>query len=349
MKVTPAKNVRKIQSLAVLFVVFATMGVFNETHAANFSFSRGLRLGMSGEDVRQLQILLNTDARTQISTYGAGSPGHESAYFGRLTQSAVIRFQNIHADEVLTPNGLSTGTGFVGPSTIMALGKITSPSITGSGTPYSTSTPVYREYKQIPIASTTSIVTANLTNSNLRNLNIFLSDVDRVSSNHGATPTEIAIIKSQIVKDVSTTTDLHNAFIKLAKDRYLQSLQSLQSKSLFSDTLAHIGKILKVTFFPKSVHAQSDTSGFGGELYYAYYCTCSQNWLLDIEPLPPDYVNLLGYNTGSEIYLSNNLPYAENILGNYEEGGTCSTYIGTGCATVYQEGVITPTVGSSPL
>ncbi len=43
--------------------------------------------------------------------------GLVTGYFGSLTQSAVIRFQEKYSSEILLPLGLSSGTGYVGPST----------------------------------------------------------------------------------------------------------------------------------------------------------------------------------------------------------------------------------------
>jgi len=73
------------------------------------TFTRTLRYGMRGNDVKCLQALLNVTPQT----------GH----FGRLTRAAVIKFQEENASEILAPLGLTKGTGIVGPSTRAVLNK----------------------------------------------------------------------------------------------------------------------------------------------------------------------------------------------------------------------------------
>jgi hypothetical protein len=75
---------------------------------SGYQFTRNLSAGTSGEDVRQLQIKLNSEGFT-ISQTGSGSSGNETTYFGELTRQAVVKYQ--------VAKGISPAVGFVGPVT----------------------------------------------------------------------------------------------------------------------------------------------------------------------------------------------------------------------------------------
>lgn len=79
------------------------------------SFTRYLSIGMTGSDVKALQEILIEEGVWQRTDIGA------TGYFGPITKAAVIRYQERYASEILAPWGLTSGTGFVGPSTLAHL------------------------------------------------------------------------------------------------------------------------------------------------------------------------------------------------------------------------------------
>ena len=69
---------------------------------------RNLELGMTGNDVKLLQQLLNSQGFV-VSKSGAGSPGNETTLFGSLTKNALAAYQS--------KNGITPASGYFGPVT----------------------------------------------------------------------------------------------------------------------------------------------------------------------------------------------------------------------------------------
>jgi peptidoglycan hydrolase-like protein with peptidoglycan-binding domain len=67
---------------------------------------------MTGDDVKALQIYLNTHGYT-ITSSGPGSSGQETNRFGGLTRAALAKFQK--------GKGISPAAGYFGPKTRAAM------------------------------------------------------------------------------------------------------------------------------------------------------------------------------------------------------------------------------------
>ena len=112
-----AKIAEILVQVAVLQEQLAGLGTEVKVECTITSFARNLKQGMSGNDVKCLQIILNSSADTKITLTGEGSAGKETTYFGSLTRAAVIKFQEKYASEILVPSGLTKGTGFIASAT----------------------------------------------------------------------------------------------------------------------------------------------------------------------------------------------------------------------------------------
>ena len=84
---------------------------------ASFQLKSDMKKGAQGMEVQELQKCLAKDPEVYPEA-------NTSGYFGTLTHEAVIRFQEKYADEILTPVGLSSGTGTVGRSTRAKLNEL---------------------------------------------------------------------------------------------------------------------------------------------------------------------------------------------------------------------------------
>ncbi|MDP4020975.1 MAG: peptidoglycan-binding protein, partial [Candidatus Adlerbacteria bacterium] len=80
----------------------------DETTLSSFVFTRDLEVGVTGDDVRALQVFLNTNVYVLAET-GPGSPGNETLMFGALTRAALARYQ--------AANDISPAIGYFGPIT----------------------------------------------------------------------------------------------------------------------------------------------------------------------------------------------------------------------------------------
>ncbi len=85
-----------------------------QTSNAKYVFTRSLKQGDSGADVKALQVFLNNNGFT-ITTKGAGSKGNEGTFFGAQTKAALIRFQ--------IAKNIKPAIGNFGPLTRGVVGK----------------------------------------------------------------------------------------------------------------------------------------------------------------------------------------------------------------------------------
>ena len=76
------------------------------------TFNINLRVGDRSDEVRELGIALDKEGFAVVLSDKARDP-----LFNESFASAVVGFQEKYKSEILTPNGLQRGTGYVGPST----------------------------------------------------------------------------------------------------------------------------------------------------------------------------------------------------------------------------------------
>ncbi len=118
------------------------------TPAFATTFTTPLQVGTTHPEVKLLQQFLNAHHFT-ITPSGPGSPGNETEKFGALTKSALARFQEAYASDILTPVGLTHGTGYFGPSTLKKVNEL----LAGQATPSTPTPPTQASAPTLPTAS----------------------------------------------------------------------------------------------------------------------------------------------------------------------------------------------------
>ncbi|MFA6340877.1 MAG: peptidoglycan-binding domain-containing protein [Candidatus Paceibacterota bacterium] len=96
-------------------VILGTNPSTTSSETVETVFTRTLNVGSSGRDVMALKKIISLEFNTSIES---------SATFSEQTKTGVINLQEKYATELLIPNGLSAGTGVVGPSTIGKLNQL---------------------------------------------------------------------------------------------------------------------------------------------------------------------------------------------------------------------------------
>jgi hypothetical protein len=89
-----------------------------------YQFTKTLKQGDRGNDVKILQAILNSDARTIVTTQGPGSPNNETTLYGTATKDAVKRFQALFITPELGSYAIPIANGVLGPKTRIFINAI---------------------------------------------------------------------------------------------------------------------------------------------------------------------------------------------------------------------------------
>ncbi len=360
----------------ILFTLFVLAP--SQLFAAPIDFTRTLKVGMSGYDVKALQVVMNRDPETRVADRGAGSPGNETSYFGLATKRAVVRFQEKYREEILNPFGLNVGTGVVGQKTRNKFAFIyKDPKWTGISTPepvvISNPVSVIKDNitsvaPRLPVMATTSplvrrsveelanevvpwtpdMVVPPGVNPNSINLEYYIAVAREAGKKKGMNEQQLEegerVIRERVA---SATIDYRQEFFKKA------IIKDTGALSFRNRIEANIQNFLLSSGIVRQADALLVGLPFGGTIVYVSPCTCTggQVWQIILIPKGPLYIKTQSYRLGTQLYGYYTLPRAMHVLGSYIPGDLiCWDYWGFTCVIRFyppSEGTIMPVTGSS--
>lgn len=343
-----------------ILILVATAGlVFAPFFSALAGFDRNLSLGDSGADVRELQELLNSDSRTKVASFGPGSSGEETTFFGSLTHDAVIRFQELYASEILRPISLLRGTGFVG---LLTRGKLNQLNRTSAEIlPRQSEEEVTNTKSELSAGS--SLTDEEIVQKNIRETSFIVNLVLEEGQKQGLSQNELSQIEREIKSTIATTTDLAALFRSeiekgLSIDKNFNDLlrdtqdkvRRLSQTNFPDESLSVMDFFQKAVFdfslFGKQAQAQTFLH-FGGRVV-GIPCTCTGGavWKVGVTPPSPAIAD---YIIGTQASLWYNFATVQGVhsVGKILTGPQICWMTATPCVLIPGEGVITPIVGTS--
>ena len=325
-------------------------------------FYRNLELGNVGDDVKKLQMELNKVAKTRVSESGPGSIGEETTYFGPLTKDAVIRYQNLYAEEVLHPIGLLSGTGFVGRMTRARLNNkdIEDTDVLTIEDKVIKATEIVDPRKNSsrkPNAQETNGLQVN-NSGNQVNLDLFVNEIRKHGVRSGLSSLELGEIEVAVREQAVSGPDFQEEFIRQSeknlipktREEILRSVEGFNIENASSFLPQPIESLLSGFGIGSSQNKLSQAgliNNFGGTILYTFPCVCDPVvWKVLVglpSPVFADYV------LGTQLYLSYTFPrILSRAIGRWViSAPICYVYVGVSCVPVPGEGFITPIVGNS--
>jgi len=308
------------------------------------SFDVSLKVGSRGDDVKCLQIILNSDAETQLAASGVGSAGSETTYFGPLTKTAAIKFQEKYASEILTPLGLSGGTGYVGSSTRAKLNTMISTGTSGgdtSGGDTGTTTPVAGTNEITLAADTPSAASVAKGAQNV----IFMKA-------NVCTAAEANTISKIIISRTGIAADTDFSYVKLYEGATqvgaTQALNSITHKATFSGlnwtVPANTCKVLTVKASISSTASQGDTP----KLAINALTDITSTVALDgVFPIQSSGMSIAGISAGLLEVASTTAPSGDILAGGTEQGVAGFKFTASSSEAVKLHSITVTEVGSS--